>query len=165
MIEIRVGKDLLGHFIPTPARENFAFNKQDEVSTPSLGRLASTIQSVHAANTFSLPFHLQSTALFFLILLSQIKCLLSLRFSFSNFNPLLSLFPYSSPNTVTYFHLFFPYELEVICSHFLILCTTLHLFDRKIMKAPNFPIWHISWTGMYATELSRERRHLNVFRY
>lgn len=77
MIEIKVGKDLLGHFILTSASENFVSNMQDEASTPSPGRLASTIQLVRAANTFSLTFNLQLISLFFLIPLSQIKCLLS----------------------------------------------------------------------------------------
>ena len=77
MIKIRVGKDLLGHFILTPASENFASNMHDEASTSSLGRLASTIQLVPAANTFSLTFNLQLISLFFLILWSPMKCLLS----------------------------------------------------------------------------------------
>lgn len=74
MIEIRVGKDLLGHFSLTPASENFASNMQDEASTPSLGRLASTIQLVHAANSFSLTFNVQLVSLFFLIPFLRIKC-------------------------------------------------------------------------------------------
>jgi hypothetical protein len=67
MIEIRVGKDLFGHFILTPASKNFAFNMLAEASTPSLGRLASPIQLVHTANMVSLTFNLQLIALFSLI--------------------------------------------------------------------------------------------------
>lgn len=71
MIEIRVGKDLLGHFTLTLASGCVASNKLDEASAPSFGRLASTIQLIHSANTFSLAFNSQLTALFFLIQLSK----------------------------------------------------------------------------------------------
>lgn len=64
MIEISVGKDLLGHFTPAPANEGFVSNMLDEASTPSLGRLASTIQLVRTASPFSLTPYLQFIALF-----------------------------------------------------------------------------------------------------
>lgn len=84
MIEIRVGKDLLGHFTLTPASDSVV-SKLDEAPTPSFGRLVSTIQLIHTANSFSLTFNSQLTALFFLIQL--IICLL-----FSDFNPLIISF-------------------------------------------------------------------------
>ena len=73
MIEIGVGKDLLGHFSLTLASDCAASNKQDEASAPSFGRLASTIQLIHTANTFSLTFNSQLTALFFIIQFSKKK--------------------------------------------------------------------------------------------
>lgn len=73
MIKIGVGKDLLGHFSLTLASDCAASNKQDEASAPSFGRLASTIQLIHTANTFSLTFNSQLTALFFLIQFSKKK--------------------------------------------------------------------------------------------
>lgn len=87
-------------FYPNSCQWKFASNKQDEASTPSLGRLASIIQSVHSASTFSLAFNLRSTSLFFLNPITTNKCLLSLIF-FPNFN-LINLFPYFSPNTPIY---------------------------------------------------------------
>lgn len=155
MIAIQIGKDLLDHLILTLASENFASNMQDEVPAPSLGRLVSTIQPAHTANTFSLAFNLQSTSLFFLISLSQIKCLLFLIFFFE-FQSTDKPFPLFFLKYSRLFHWFFPRILSWFAHSFYSLHNSVTLFDTKIMKAPNFPAWSISLTGMHAMELSRE---------
>lgn len=96
MIGIRVGKDLLGHFTLTPASDSVVPNKLDEASAPPFGRLASTIQLNHTANSFSLTFNSQLTALFFLI---QLFIFLL----FSNFNPLIIPFSNFFLNLSFYF--------------------------------------------------------------
>lgn len=82
-------------------------------------------------------------------------------FFFSNFNPLISLIPFFLPKYTHLFN-FFPRILSL----FVHVCYSLHdlyLFDRKIMKAPDFSAWHISLIAMHVVELSRELRHFNIF--